>query len=535
MLRNVLGDYLDRVTERQFDLPFILLLPTMGFYDVHFTHGHVEFGKDFIAKRREDGKEIQYSFQSKAGDIGYTDWRNHIYPQLFEAVTSTLTHPNFSTDLPHQAVLVATGDLKGNAGLAFREFNTRIVEKYGELPIQFWGKDNLLDALVEYGLTGIHHATATGYVDYARFFLLYGRALQGNLPAFDIEEYSRQWLDASIDFDRRLLRCAIEGEVFIQQSVQHGRTYEAIFGHLARLRALSATVYIDGSDQAVEFYAQELRRLHELCVRYLTEFRDEYSKHRDLIPMLRGAASMTTYLAQCSRIMDVAALVYFTAEDEGLRSESAAFLGDIIQAEPGCSHPLSDRYAISLVLATLVLLDQGRDGAVRHLLQQATIWLCDRYEQGMGLAPFGADEVAETRTLLGYAFDFIELSKSSGSFLATTVSDLAAFLGDKDLYSTIVNDIKACRIHAEYWQPHDSVGVCSIEGGDVITYPSVEYEDVLTDFSDYQFAEHIRDERATFRFVEVFGPQATIMHMVFLRDRYFPKLWPYLALDRRNP
>lgn len=81
MLRNVLGDYLDRVKERELDLPLLLLLPEMGFYDVHFTHGTVEFGKDFIAKKLEKGTEIQYSFQSKVGDISQADWRNHIQGQ----------------------------------------------------------------------------------------------------------------------------------------------------------------------------------------------------------------------------------------------------------------------------------------------------------------------------------------------------------------------------------------------------------------------------------------------------------------------
>ena len=41
----------------------------MGFHDIHFIHGNIEFGKDFIAKRTEDNRVIQYAFQSTAGDI----------------------------------------------------------------------------------------------------------------------------------------------------------------------------------------------------------------------------------------------------------------------------------------------------------------------------------------------------------------------------------------------------------------------------------------------------------------------------------
>ena len=82
MLSNVLGAYLDRSKERELDLPFVLLLPALGFHDVHLTHGAVEFGTDFIAKKREDGREVQYAFQSKVGDIDLRKWRNDVRGQL---------------------------------------------------------------------------------------------------------------------------------------------------------------------------------------------------------------------------------------------------------------------------------------------------------------------------------------------------------------------------------------------------------------------------------------------------------------------
>jgi hypothetical protein len=74
------------------------LLPAMSFYDVHYTHGQAEFGKDFIAKRIEDGIEIQYSFQSKAGNIGQADWRNDIMGQMLEAILTALDSLIFESD-----------------------------------------------------------------------------------------------------------------------------------------------------------------------------------------------------------------------------------------------------------------------------------------------------------------------------------------------------------------------------------------------------------------------------------------------------
>ena len=143
MLRNVLEGYLDRIKEREFDIPLLVLLPALGFHDIHFTHGPVAFGKDVIAKKREGDNDVQYSFQSKAGDISQSTWRNEVRGQIETALWSSLSHPNFDKSLPHQVVLLTTGDLRHNAAIEFQEFNTTIRDRYGRRPVYFWGKRNL--------------------------------------------------------------------------------------------------------------------------------------------------------------------------------------------------------------------------------------------------------------------------------------------------------------------------------------------------------------------------------------------------------
>ncbi|MDP9354986.1 MAG: restriction endonuclease [Chloroflexota bacterium] len=530
MLRNVLGDYLDKVRERELDLPLLLLLPAMGFYDVHLTHGAVEFGKDIIAKRREEGDEIQYSFQSKVGDISQADWRNDIQGQILESVLTTLSHPNFDTGLPHQVVLITTGELKGNARLALQNLNRRIEETYRERPIIFWDRENLTEYFLEYGLSGLLRTTAPGFMEYGRFLLLYGRALQGLVSNREIESYSRQWLDPSIEVDRRLLQNAIEAEVVSRQCVELGYLYEAVHVHLALVRVLCAAAYTDHASRISHLYAPAVARLHTLCVAHLQLMREMWYRERNLLRI--APLDMTTYLVHCARILEMISLAYFSTTDQIRRDEAVTFLGDFITTEPGCCHPLSDHYAVSLVLAALVLCDAGRRDVVRELLRRATVWLCDRYEDGAGLAGLEADEVDETRTLLGYAFDFIDIPQHRGDFLGTALCDLAAFLGDDDLYAAIVNDIKACNIHPEYWQPQDTVGSCSVEGEDVLHYPSVSYDDNLTPFGNFEFASHLVHESETFQFAAYFGPEAAVMLMTLLRDRYFPKLWPLLVSSR---
>lgn len=166
MLRNVLEGYLDQIKERELDLPLLLLLPALGFEDIHLTHGPVEFGKDVIAKKWEGNVNIQYSFQSKVGNITQSAWRNDVRGQIETALWSSLSHPNFDKSLPHQVVLLTTGDLRHNAQIEFQEFNDKIRDRFQMRPVCFWGKKNLVELLLNHGLTGIYRATAAGFGEF---------------------------------------------------------------------------------------------------------------------------------------------------------------------------------------------------------------------------------------------------------------------------------------------------------------------------------------------------------------------------------
>src|SRR5260370_15770913 len=94
MIADVIGSYLDSLEEREFDAPFMALLRSLGFRDMHFLHGNFEFGKDFIAKRDDDSVVTQYSFQTKAGNLGLAEWTAS-RRQIDMLRTNSLAHPNF--------------------------------------------------------------------------------------------------------------------------------------------------------------------------------------------------------------------------------------------------------------------------------------------------------------------------------------------------------------------------------------------------------------------------------------------------------
>jgi hypothetical protein len=95
----------------------------MGFFDIIITDGPGEFGKDFIAKRIEDGVKYQYKIQAKKGDIDQEDFRK-IMGQLLEAIIlKKLSHPQLDTSLTQKTILVTTGELTPNAFAAHQAFN----------------------------------------------------------------------------------------------------------------------------------------------------------------------------------------------------------------------------------------------------------------------------------------------------------------------------------------------------------------------------------------------------------------------------
>ncbi|MBN1219906.1 MAG: hypothetical protein JXM69_13335 [Anaerolineae bacterium] len=541
MLRNVLVDYLDTVKEREFDLPFLTLLPAMGFYDVHYTHGQVEFSKDFIAKKVESGVEIQYSFQSKAGDVSQSDWRDGIMGQMLESVLTGLSHPDFDRNLSHQVVLITTGRLKGNAALGLQDLNTRIEQQYKLHPICLWDRERLADYLESYGLGGMHRATASGFSSLGNFYMLYGKSLQNDLSEREIERHSRYWVNESLDKNKRLLGAAIESEIIASQCIEHGLFYEAMHAYLAVLRVIldemhrAAKTSVETS-QMLTLYERALEKVRLVCGVYHSDVKQLWQEaNQNLVRVIEGPGAMITYLIHCARILEVSGFLYFLEDDAKSRSQIASFIEDFVLREPGCAHIPSDRYAVSLVLPVIVLDVTSRSENTLDFLKNVTVWLCDRYEEGWGLAFLEADPSDEIVTLFGHPFEFMSKRERSGSLLASVISDLAAFLGDKQFYSDVVNDIKASKISPEYWQAFDTEGLFRIEGGDVIGYPHIEYKDNLTDFSSYDFAEHVAHEPRSFQIQQLVGPLGFMSIMLLLRDRYFPTMWPlFVGNDDRG-
>jgi hypothetical protein len=236
----------------------------------------------------------------------------------------------------------------------------------------------------------------------------------------------------------------------------------------------------------------------------------------------------------CARVLEVGALYAFLTNDEHERQEAITMLSDVALNEEGCAHLPGDRYAVSIVWATLALVGEGKKDLAKTLIKRSVTWLCDRVEKGFGIGRYESDAYEETAILLGYPFDAVEVEPNRCSFLATMLVDLAAFIGDKGLYSDLVNDFEACDVVYNYWQFPDTTAIFTIDNRDCMNYPNIPHQYSLDDeFDDFNYAEHIKHEPDSFEIASKVGPHSLILISLLLKDRYFPKVWN-AVLEERN-
>ena len=472
MLRDVVAGFLDTVTEREFDAPLIALLAARSFTDVHFLHGAFEFGKDFIAKGPKplDGDtgtgdlaswvRHQFAIQSKAGDLGLPEWRA-VRLQLDEARLDDLAHPAFDRELPRAAVLVTTGRLTGGAAVQAGDYRAA-ERRHGRPDFEVWDREHLLDWLAdspEAGLAG----TSDGPV-----LALAGAIDEGTVSLAALERRGRAWLravpgtleeatDPAAEVAARQRRAAVEAAVLGNRLRRHGRTDLAAMTALLLLRSAWCHA-LSGPRESQPCRPEGAQAAIRMFAGYALELLDQVEPvANDPRAFLEALSPFpfphAAYPAACAQVMEILGLLGLLADssapDAGLPGLPAARISrtvaDLLQHQPGCAHPVSDGFAVSLIAP--VLLTAGHDpGAAAGYLCRTAVWTADRYDPeygGAGLAGTSADPETEVAWLLGSAFENGP-PRRPWSYMTTVLADLSAIIpGGADLYADTVNDFLA--------------------------------------------------------------------------------------------
>jgi hypothetical protein len=482
LLADVVADFLDSVTEREFDAPFLALLRAHGYSKIHLLHGQFEFGKDAIAQRGEP--PTQYGFQTKVGDINLPQWSSQVRGQVEITRTNDLAHPDYNTALPRKAVLVLTGRLVGGAPLEIQNYKQHI-EAGGGFGFDVWDRERLIELMAASPDVGL-----TGFSDGPILELL-GRTDQGKVTESSIERFSERWIGGT---DGIAWSALLEAAIIANRLRLAQRLDLACFTALCLLRAMWASAHraepppertIEQRDTAVAMF---LNYSHDLWSTHSEELLDPKEIIRDDIGVI------VTYPVQCVRLIEILGLYGLCVSDEA--EGVANWLAQFIIAQPGAAHPISDRWAVSLIPAIL-LVSQFDSQVSRSYLTEVLRWMGDRHDNdGLGMAGPHAEAREEVEYLLGSSLESVERPPRRQSYLAAVVLDLAALLEDEELYDLAYNEVAALDIRPFLALPRDDVSqyMATGHGIDVPLNTSPHYAESFAEGTDWRMAEHHDDD-----------------------------------------
>jgi hypothetical protein len=294
LLTDAIASYVNSLEEREFDAPFMALLRLQSFTQIHFLHGSFEFGKDFIAKGIEEGKETQYLFQSKAGDINLSTWSD-LRGQIDMLRTDSLAHPNFDKNLPRKAVLVVTGRLVGGAPLAAQQYGEHL-RALNEIQFTIWDRDSLIDILAR------NPVCLSG----SSLELLQILGSQHDQLNFTVlEKYSRSWIRTA--WNTPNLRDSLEAAVIASHCRRSNRLDLASYIALMLLRSTLATIHGEKPvpETAIVAIITAKAQFRHYALELWGECKGRFLEPNELIWADGSAFPFVSYPVRCMRILEL--------------------------------------------------------------------------------------------------------------------------------------------------------------------------------------------------------------------------------------
>jgi len=416
----------------------------------------MEVGKDIIAKRQgEVGTAEQWCFQLKAGNISTKPWRD-VRGQIDELRTSDLSHPSFDTAIPRRAVLVLTGRLTGNAPVLAQEYRSQLAE-HKELDFETWDRETLLEMLI------VHPEAAVAATQGAPFVQLLGQINAGQISDRVVERYSRSWIATpgkTLD-SNPVLECAVLANRLRDQN----RIDLACIVALAAIRAAWANGH--GDDPPTEETLAAADAAKRLFVAYGQEFielmEDPVFDPDSLITGHRELGAYVTYPVRCLRAIELLSLFGLAVDEQEHRQRITDTVARFVENQPGCVHPISDRWAVSLIPPLLLLAADDRLEA-EVLLHGVIRWIGTCYEERLGLGAADASPRDEIDYLIDGGMEHIELTKRNESLVAAVVLDLATAAEFGDTYDLARNDFLAANAYPQVFHVADEVDQYLVDG-----------------------------------------------------------------------
>ena len=523
MLANVVAAYLDTMSEREFDAPFMALLRAIGYYDIHSLHGSFEFGKDFIAKKQASDGPHQYVFQSKAGDINQTDWRQTRL-QLDSAYRGPLAHPNLDPNAPRHCCLVFTGDFVGGAAPEAQAYEAE-VQRNGAA-FEVWTKTRLVELI-----TGIG-PTAAELIDLTRigkFLQLLGGIHENTTSHAELFAYYETQLRTPPKSECALWSTIMEWGIIAHQFQIQNRDYEAYICTCYVSNFCWFHIYLQDEQHfpptILESAAQACGVMTNSYGRMAVAKLHESLSEDPTWTSQWHPADTVALPSRCHQALELLSFEGIKCILDGNNSGADrlhALVANLLDNCPAAYHPISEHFAASIWTTGAFLLFSHDNERCRRLIHDTAVWLVDRHMDGFGLACPWEGERRDVDQLLGVPFNFVELRHQHDSYIATALLELASLGGFVELYNDTLNDILLAQIRLPFLQIVDSPGQFLPSAPDAMMFANVEYPEPWPGNATWPFASHQKAVSTAWAFVKTRFPWVGFQNTLCCRDRIYP-------------
>lgn len=517
MLDAVAGNFLQTITEREFDAPFMALLRAHGYYDIHFLHGSFEFGKDYIARRLENGVECQFVFQAKAGNLGLGEWTQGL-GQIEMLRRNRYAHPSFDANLPRRAVFMTTGRLVGGAALEAQDYCQQ--SSTNGTPLAIWDRERLIEMLVA--------AIGSGLVERVEAPLLatVASASTNKLTDADLERFSQRWCLENQDS----AACTLEAALVTTFLHQNRRDDLAALCGLALVRA--ACWQTHGLDRVDRSWDEANSLGKHIFATYVDLLLDRLGPNGgpeadELVRFHIEPGSMIVHAVRSVRIAELVGLLGLLGPNPATtrsRRDLAVWVAKFVARQPASRSPISDRWAVAIIPPALLLSGEGLTEDVDNYLREISIWLFQRYRFGDGLADASSRPKDEIRQLVRRALPQPGLARRDESFLAAVLLDLLAFFRRDRLYAFVRDDLRLAKALPSFTATTDSSDQYLLDGAGIGVERNARYEDALND-QWTSAAPHLPMAAARRHLQQASRSWDHLAVSALLRDRHFVCAW----------
>ena len=384
MLKRLIDIWLASLSEREFDIPFRLLLEAEGHVAIgHSTiHGLAELGKDIVSQKPTEG--LFYFFQTKAGDANPSDW-NEMERQIRQMVEVPYVHPNYSVGDPYKPVWVCTGQLSETVRLSLGLENTHYRAE-GKPTIDVWDRNVLIEKFgtAFFDLLIADESLAIDYLG------LWSHITDYMSDEESLREFFHHHLfDLTVSGERKTKRHLATYTLMLFQISQRYISRDDLYSAIdcAMLGVVQMYEYVIAQNIESGIYRSYLSVVHEFIASLLQDLIDHCLEDEELtVDLLEKDSGPSEIFELPLRIHSLASKIGLSLLSKSLNGEDrtteAALLLKLLENNPAFCHVLSERQMGTFWITVVSLLNTGHLEEAKAYVSETFEWFMKAHAEG---------------------------------------------------------------------------------------------------------------------------------------------------------